>query len=1091
MSKIMKRFLAISLTVLMMLSAVSVFATESGETGEIEEPGSATGGSSGGSAVYLEDNFNDGNVSSWSEGAAFSSADYGYLEFTATEDNTTLTRAWESTDTQEITVDFKIKAITEGEGATVSLNVAGAALTLTPASDKLNWGAGDAGEATMIPKLWYDVRVAIKDNDDATAKVANVWVDGTAYDATIAVDAIGNSFTATLANGETIGIDDVVVYAYYKEDGLKSTALDFKFDGFKFTSNTTKNENNSTTGVYVLPTIEREATKNDKYTGFPSTTSSDYNKTVGYDAVMSRAIRTEIDIETVKGKFGKSKDDASIYWHHKTGGTSFTDMGLDFSFGEYGKLLNKGDKQVISFNMAFTEDVPEAMIIRTYNWTNKDGVYTANGKWLAHASDSGWVMKIYGDRMYLFGSTNYYSITPALMPGAWNNFRLEITSVGDETNAATYSAYVNDVAVAENINLTVAENLVREGTGSYTARDSFWGIHRLMFNYYWGSYWNETGGLYLDDVKVENYYTDAEYNVEPSPMLKAEGGSLQNFEWAVNKYVQGSVVYVDENQTLSEYEKSLDSKENKIIIEENGNVRFIEAIFRDKDGNVLDKESTFGANEVFGEFIKSDYTRTYATFVSENTELTRLDGDESGTYEAGADDVYPGEISGWEPANKAEWQADFYTSSTSTTGSVESVSSKSGLGAKGADDVFLSINNKVKNEEGEPTNVDDSRHRVRYAVTPEYNSTTANSNYTYADAYRPITVEFSILLENQSDTARLLFWRSEGPYNAKDISGNTVEARKQNGMMFFSYNSTTGKNEIKLKSTSGELVSNYNVGEWNRIAVSYYPGYHQFRLDVSVNGKLLKPMWKYQNKDEEASNSMLAQVINAIQFDTYSTATSNVYLDDVRIFTGYYDHAPETPALVSADDNIVIEKDTKSIVLKDSKTKNELLNALAGSSVDEILGVYKTRTYVGDDVTVAEADTIEAGNIVAVQMGEIIEYYEVAENKFAFKLDNSEIAGDLTEGTTINVSAYAKSATAKIIVAQYDENRKLIEGGLTIASAANGTAKASSVEVKVGAKIVKAMLWDGFADITPELIAEERNVIEAPTEEETEEETEE
>ena len=399
------------------------------------------------------------------------------------------------------------------------------------------------------------------------------------------------------------------------------------------------------------------------------------------------------------------------------------------------------------------------------------------------------------------------------------------------------------------------------------------------------------------------------------------------------------------------------------------------------------------------------------------------------------------------------------------------------MGAKGADDVFLSVNNKTAD------NAENSRRRIRYALTPDYG---ADRAYTYSAPYRPITIEFSILLENQSDAARLLFWRSEGPYNSKDVFGNTVEARKQNGMMFFTYNSTTGQNEIRLKTTGGEFVSNYNVGEWNRIAVSYYPGYHQFRLDVSVNGKLLKSMWKYQNSTEEASNSMLAQVINAIQFDTNSKATSNVYLDDVKIFTGYYDHAPETPALISADDDIVIEKDTKSIVLKDSKTKAELLNALADSSVDEILGVYKTRSYVGENVTVADTDALSVGNIVAIQKGEIIEYYEIAENKFTFKQGSAEIAGDLTEGTKINVSAYARSATAKLIVAQYDANRKLVEDGITIADASSGVAKANSVEVKAGAKIVKAMLWDGFANIAPELVSEERNVIEAPAIEETE-----
>lgn len=1064
----MKRFLAISLTVLMMLSMVSVFAE--GTEGEDASTGTEVPG--GASAYVVNENFNDGDVSQWGEDAVFSSSDYGYLEFTATEANGILTRQWDNTGATELTVDFRIKAVTEGENATVSLNVAGAALTLTPASDTLCWGAENAGIATIIPKLWYDVRVAIKDNEEQNAKVANVWVDGKAYDTTIAVDAISDSFTATLANGETIGIDDFKVYNGYKDDGLKSTALDFKFDGFEL-------KNNTVTSIQTPTVVSKENMKSDNMT-FAGGTE-------GTAPIYGKVFRKDVFFDNKFGLFGKDKNDQSVYYNNiVSDGASNFDSSVEFSIGEHGRLQASGDKQVISFNMAFTTDAPKSFIVRSRNWDLKDGEFVADGLWggvyqttnTNYDITDGWVMKILGDRMYLFGSDKYYSINPALLPNAWNNIRLEITSQSDGTNAAIYSAYVNNNAVAENIPLTVAQNIVHQGTtySIKSARNQFWGIHNLIMNYNWTDAPKVAGGIYLDDIKIENYYANAEYDVEPSPMLKAEGGSLQNFEWAVNKYVQGSVVYVDENQKLSDYEKSLDSKENERIIEENGNVRFIEAIFRDKDGNILDKESTFGVNEVYGEFIKNDYTRTYATFVSGNKELTYLAGDETGTYEAGADDVYPGDFNGWYPANKSEWQGDFYTE-TATGAAIDSITSISGLGAKKTEDVFLSVNAKTV------SGTENSRRRIRYALTPEYS---ADRAYTYSAPYRPITIEFSILLENQSDAARLMFWRSEGPYSSKDVSGNTVEARKQNGMMFFTYNSTTGQNEIRLKATGGEFVSNYNVGEWNRIAVSYYPGYHQFRLDVSVNGKLLKSMWKYQNSTEEASNSMLAQVINAIQFDTNSKATSNVYLDDVKIFTGYYDHAPETPALISADDDIVIEKDTKSIVLKDSKTKAELLNALADSSVDEILGVYKTRSYVGENVTVADTDLLSVGNIVAIQKGEIIEYYEIAENKFTFKQGSTEIAGDLTEGTKINVSAYARSATAKLIVAQYDANRKLVEDGITIADASSGVAKANSVEVKAGAKIVKAMLWDGFANIAPELVSEERKVIEAPVAEETE-----
>lgn len=74
----------------------------------------------------------------------------------------------------------------------------------------------------------------------------------------------------------------------------------------------------------------------------------------------------------------------------------------------------------------------------------------------------------------------------------------------------TYKAYMNDVLIVEG-DVPYNEVWRDEGASTAPSKREFFGFGRISFNYNWGvqSDYSTSGGFYLDDVNVTNYYGTA------------------------------------------------------------------------------------------------------------------------------------------------------------------------------------------------------------------------------------------------------------------------------------------------------------------------------------------------------------------------------------------------------------------------------------------------------------------------------------------------------------------------------------------------------------------------------------------------------
>ena len=354
-----KKLLGIMLAVILAVSPVATFATSS----------------AGDTTVVVTENFNDGVITddwktSENGSATFSSGDYGYLNFNADYDtNATLTRELGIETAGAFTVDFRLK--TDAPDGEVTVSVGGYNFTINPESQT---AAFDSNTPDFVNKLWYDVRVA-----SADGATVNVYLDAIEV-ATAVPITYKNEFSVVLSTqGMQVGIDDFVVYNENKgTTKMKTTPLDFKFDGFNF--------ENDSTDVRAYNTSQKVTTEPMKLVKGSAWNGTNqwysWNATAqGDNVVNAKKFNKVAALNTYEGKFGKdAPGDTSVYFNHGiSDNKSFVESTLDFNIGRYGRLSGKGDKQVISFNMAFDKEIPDDLILRTYDIYSSSGFMATNG----------------------------------------------------------------------------------------------------------------------------------------------------------------------------------------------------------------------------------------------------------------------------------------------------------------------------------------------------------------------------------------------------------------------------------------------------------------------------------------------------------------------------------------------------------------------------------------------------------------------------------------------------------------------------------------------------------------------------------------
>lgn len=951
-----KKLLGIMLAVILAVSPVATFA---------EDESAVT--------FPIAENFNfavgDENLSAWTADggiASFCSDDYGYLRFTANEAGATLSRELGITE-GAFTVDFRIKA--ESTSGTATVSVGGMELTLDLTNKTL------AGKS-FIPKLWYNVRVA------SAGSTADVYIDGAVVSENTDI-TFENAFKIIAAQACVIGIDDFKVYAEKKTNELTSTPLDFKFDNFSFTN---AYETPATAGTNLAsPSINTENTKLDELTSWTQSVQ-------GNAPVLGMNFDANVNLVSVKGKFGKSKDDNSIYFTNNGNGKSAVtnDSSLDFNIGKNGYIPNKGDKQVISFNMAFEGEKPVDFMVRSFNIYNTstaaDYLGGKAGRTSSVAGNAGWLMKFMGDRMYVFGNTEYYSIVPALLPNQWNNVRMEIEagnmefSSSADLNAMIISVYINDVPVIVEKNIPSTEYYVRNQSGSASRRGRFKGIHRLVFNYDWTNYASSETGVYLDDIKIENYLSGSSYIAPASPLIKEENGTVGIEEsnpstsiWNHDKWVQGNIVYVDSSQTLSEYAATLLPG------------RYHNIVFRDSSGNVINNWNTiFGNNTIYAEIIRTDYSRIYASLIGENTPVIdfALDGSSSSEFKSWSDAA----LNNWNYQNV----------------SITSLSQPKG----GKIDSFL----EVAPAEGQSSNL-----RVKYAFNQRL-----SQNYAYysADDFRPVTVSATVLVPEGS-TFQMGAWHTPGPKGAylNGVSDVVADGSKQDWIISMKNGQILNKSE--------DVVGAYNYNEWNRVEITFYPGYPNYRVDAYLNGKPLLQKYLVRNT-----------VLQSLSWFIVQQSGGNVYIDDLSAVTGYY--KPEAPAVETANKGVIDILSADKFLAQSGKSVADIKAALTNNGD---VRIYTDATYATE-----QTGNVVTDNKIVVQSGAILKY---------FTIDTSDFVRD---GNTIK--SLARNADDKLYIALYDD-----EDATKLNSVISAKATDAGIirkEVPASIKAFKPFLWNSL-----------------------------
>ncbi len=834
-----------------------------------------------------------------------------------------------------LTVDFKLKAADKEKSVSIALNGANA-LTVSGNKIQFTTAAGEQNK-NFVAGLWYSLRLT------ATNDGVQLYVDG--LDMGL-LTITASPFTAFSVAGAAC-LDDVKSYAEAQEGStnMEATLLDFSFDGFSTTTNTTTGT--SSGKEYPIQNI--------------TVNSCEATKNVGNEKPVFANFQRSLDFKSnVSGVYGKATEDQSGYFYHtknESSAGSF-DSSVDFKLGTNAVLNNPGDTQVISFNLAFPEDASNrAMTVRGHGLfrSSTNAGYPSSGTVYAHdkigvggdtnnqtTGNKGWIIQIKGDRVYFFGDTTFYAIIPALMPEQWNNFRLEI-SMGDGTvNALTYKAYINDIEIVSDGAVAAGNYYIRkvdtQGKSTYNPRQYFWGIHRLSFNYYWGtsSDYNTSGGFYLDDVNVTNYYGGTVPQRPASPLLtdanftdaaSTSANPASQEGWNHDKWVTGNVVYVDSAMTLAAYLDQLAADK-----------RVGDVIFRDATGAVVSDLNTPIGDITYMELVNNNYERRWVGLVGKVTTISDFD-------ESAGDSV---------PTSAAV--GTWYNSG----GNATIAATEAGGGCSGTA-VSLTSNGTS----AQPT--------LRYALSARNTST--SYIYTSADRYRPVTFEFSALMPAAEDGYLRFCGRYlNGPSGA--ANNNMTSPIERNFIIL-------EKGEIRAQQRSTDkdnttLLGTYTPGEWNHFAVTYYPGMQTNRVDIRVNGEFVKTTGNITRSWSGAlmlaGSNVKLQSMEEFVIYYYNAAsssqpvTSQVLLNNLKVSAGYY-QAPEQPAL--SYEGKALSVSDKTVTMFSKPTAASLTEQLQGSTNGTVA------VYADNTCTAPATGYVASGNKIVVQKGNLLQYYNL------------------------------------------------------------------------------------------------------------------
>lgn len=916
-----KKLLGIMLAVILAVSPVATFATNSAE---------------GETPVVVTETFNNGEIPSAWSGGAFSSDDYGYLKFTANEAGATLTRELGIEEGSAFTVDFRV--MVESGSATASAG-----------------GYSYELGSDFAPGLWYNVRVA------SAGSTADVYIDGASVSTGTSFD-FENAFEITANQACVIGIDDFKVYNSKLEgnSGMSAEVLNMTFDGFAFTG---------TSGTLTPTSIENMKAHYDS-----STVIKEKEFQIELSNNMVGGVQT--------GKFGKSTADNAFALTHSAYSSTKPNAAFDVALGDGSHLYKEGDTQVLSFNVACDDEETREFRMRYYPWYKSEEDFLRGGKTGVGSSsvtkDDGYLLSVENDRVFVFGDDNArsYSIIPALMPNQWNNIRLEITAGDGNTTAFTYNLYINDILIAEDVAVAQTAYYVRDiNNNAKNTLGAFYGFNRLSFEYKTsntGGY-DTAGGFYFDDIKVENYYQTEVPAKVASPLLKGDnvlpgtntdisGTAFTN--WDYDKWVTGPVVYVDKDMTLAQYKEHLNSIGKNLGV-----------TFRNADGSAANDTDEIG-NLKYAEIIKTNYERMYVSLVGENKTLkTHCDDVASITSTSAVGTFYSSSYASLSEVNGVGGRVAETDKSASVTANAtgQDATVRYALHSRDSSSASFSSYTNSSSDAYRPVTFESSvlmpdaedgyaqiAGRYYDAQWNTANNITTSSSvqntFTYLEGGL-ITIGARVSATDSNNDVKIIGTYNPGEWvkisvtfypgatiNRVDVRVNGEVARIQN----FADDETYAAAKEAAKSSDLKQFARKNMNVYSKA----------LKLKNTANYKL-------QSMEEFI-------IYYAGRTSSKSITTSSIGIDDLKASWGYY--KADIPSITPANKGVIDILSADKFLAQNGKSVDEIKAALTNSGD---VRIYTDATYANE-----QTESVVTGNKIVVQNGAILKYFTIDTSDF-------------------------------------------------------------------------------------------------------------
>lgn len=396
----------------------------------------------------------------------------------------------------------------------------------------------------------------------------------------------------------------------------------------------------------------------------------------------------DTDLSIVNGKFGKSKEDSSLYINNKATTSAGKDFLVQADLTQTAAFdrLNVGETAVLDARVAFDESMSE-INLKAYAYSEETTGDGKLGTEFIQLKNDG-TLTVFGQATFKLGLS--------VKANEWYDIHLEINA-GDtaQSIANTYQVWFNGQALNSEPASFVL--LTRDGNKSQSERSQFQGLQKIWLNH---NFTGKTtaGGFYADDLR---------YTISTAGSLGVPQMTMTSSNETLNKYINYPYgIFADDSVSLSDI---------KNINVEGGSI----AAIRDANGDELTDVSSLENGYVdlmpiSVDLVNYDCRHIYLP-VRQMQYSKKIDGADIVISEHTADKAL----------------ADEWVKNAATEGT-DSYTAKAGIGQKANDDYAFQIVG------GDAAKTD----YLNYALQ--------GVNESMPQNYMPMTMEYSFYIEDNT-----------------------------------------------------------------------------------------------------------------------------------------------------------------------------------------------------------------------------------------------------------------------------------------------------------------------------------------------------